>query len=101
MHKIICVLSASSLLLGGCAASVQSQGNLNNLIQACNAGYQDACYQIPGAQQQVAYEQQSNTNAAVAVGVGAALLGGVAAIAASSDRGDRGYYRSNRYYRRY
>ena len=99
MTRTIAFLTAASLL-AGCAASPQSQGNLNALIQACNAGYQDACYQIPGAQQQVAAEQQANTNAAVAVGVGAALLGGVAAVAAS----DRGYYRGydrGRYYRRY
>ncbi len=99
MRKLMLVLTASATLLGGCAASSQSQGWLNALMQACYAGDQYACAQVPQAQQQVAYEQQSNTNAAVAVGVGAALIGGIAAIAASSDGGrDRGYYR--RGYRR-
>lgn len=95
MRRFLLVATALSTLLGGCAASTQSRVMLDALVQDCNAGNPDSCAQIPYAQQQVMAEKQANTNTAAAVGIGAVLLGGLAAIAASSGGGNhhRPYYR--------
>jgi len=97
MRRLMLAATASSMLLSGCAASTQSRVMLDALVQDCNAGNRDSCAQVPGVQQQVAAEQQANTNTAAAVGIGALLLGGLVAIAATSGGG--GYYHPHHYHR--
>jgi hypothetical protein len=97
MRRLMLAATASSMLLSGCAASTQSRVMLDALVQDCNAGNRDSCVQVPGVQQQVAAEQQANTNTAAAVGIGAVLLGGLLAIAATGRGG--GSYHPHHYHR--
>jgi hypothetical protein len=86
------ILSLS--LLGGCV-SQQSQQALAALQAQCAAGDHDACT-AAGFQTQANLQEQQN-NAAVAAGVGAALLGGAVAGAAIANQPNyvvvpHGYY---------
>lgn len=82
MKCITCIIFVT-LALGGCV-SQQSQQALATLQAQCAAGNQDACT-AAGFQTQANLQEQQ-TNAAVATGVGAALLGGAIAGTAIADQ---------------
>jgi len=78
MKTIISI--ALSLALCGCV-SQQSQQALSESQAACAAGNRDAC--TAAGYQAQAIQQEQQANAAVAAGIGAALLGGALAGAAA------------------
>jgi hypothetical protein len=76
----------SILAAQGAACTAPSQPMLDQAIAACTRSYNDrACAMVPYLQHQVAIEhqQQANTVAAVALGLGAVALGAEEAYSAS------------------
>jgi hypothetical protein len=83
----ISLLSATCLVTG--CVSPQSQQSLATLQAQCASGNKDACT-AAGLQVQ-ANQREANTNAAVAVGVGSALVGAAVVGAELSHNSGPGY----------
>jgi hypothetical protein len=97
MNKLLISVVSSTLLLAGCV-SPQSQKALATLQAECSAGNRDSC--TAAGYQAQANQQELSNNAAVASGVGAALLGAaIIGTAIAVDANQPGYvYEHPRYH---
>ena len=99
MKRTLVVFTAVTMLLAACGVSPASQQALVVQQQRCAAGDQDAC--VAANNQALANQVEAANNNAIAVSLGAALLGGVAAgVAAGLTAPQPVYVYPTRYWHR-
>lgn len=96
MKRTVVVFTAVTMLLAACGVSPASQQALVVQQQHCAAGDQDAC--VAANNQALANQAEAANNNAIAVSLGAALLGGVAAGVATGLTAQPVYVYPTRYW---